>query len=192
MNSSAKRYNIKRPALLGALTAAALLVFMLESLLPPLFFPGAKLGLSNIFTLLCLIVLSPAEALILLLVRVSLGSIFSGNPFAAVYGISAGVAGLLAGALLITAIPKISVVAVSVACAVVHNLVQNAVFCLVSGSTAAFVYLPYLALIGALSGAVTGACVYFLIHKIPLSVYEKAVAVKANTGKGGSLEYQKR
>lgn len=166
--------------MLGALTAAALLVFLLENLMPPILIPGAKLGLANIFTLLCLIWFSSAEAFILLLVRVLLGSFFSGNLFAAVYSLSAGTASLIISALLLKLIPKISLISVSVTAAVVHNLVQNAVFCLISGTTAAFVYLPYLALLGAVSGAFTGACVYFLTHKIPFSFFEKALYEKVS------------
>ena len=38
-----------------------------------------------------------------------------------------------------------------------------------------FSYMPYLALIGVLSGAIVGAAVLIIFKKVPLSVYEKAI-----------------
>lgn len=64
----------KRIAVLALLTGQALLMFMVEGLFPPLFLPGAKMGLSNIFTLLALAVLGPGQALALVVVRTVLGS----------------------------------------------------------------------------------------------------------------------
>ena len=43
-----KKPSVKKLALCGVLTAFALIAFMLENLLPPLFLPGARLGLSDI------------------------------------------------------------------------------------------------------------------------------------------------
>jgi hypothetical protein len=36
-------------------------------------------------------------------------------------------------------------------------------------------YLPYFALIGAASGLIVGALVYLVIHKVPLSFFEKII-----------------
>ncbi len=166
----------KRIAFLGILISAALLAFMLENLLPPLFLPGAKLGLSNIFTLLAIILLSPLEALILLFVRTVLGCLITGNPFAIVYSLSAGLISLAIGLILIRLLPKISVVAISVACAVAHNIVQNLVFCIINDTMSLISYMPYLALIGILGGTVTGMAVYFIIHKIPLGIFCKYIS----------------
>lgn len=168
----------KRIAFLGILVSAALLTFMLENLLPPLVLPGAKLGLSNIFTLLTLILLSPFEALTLLLVRTVLGCLLVGNPFAITYSLSAGLISLALGIILIKFLPKISVVSISVACAVIHNIVQIIVFCLLNDTMRLISYMPYLALLGILSGAVTGMAVYFIIHKIPLNFFNRYISEK--------------
>ncbi len=168
----------KRIAFLGILVSAALLTFMLENLLPPLLLPGAKLGLSNIFTLLALILLSPLEALTLLTVRTVLGCLLIGNPFAIIYSLTAGLISLAIGMVLIKFLPRISIVSISVACAVVHNIVQNVVFCLINNTMLLLSYMPYLALLGVLSGTVTGLSVYFIIHKIPLSFFNRYISVK--------------
>ncbi len=163
----------KRVAFLGILVACALLTFMLESLLPPLFVPGAKIGLANIFTLLALILLSPAEALLLVVVRTTLGCLILGNPFAIVYSLTAGLGSLVASILLVKLLPKISIMAISIVGAVIHNLIQNIIFCLINQTYNLFALMPYLALIGVLAGAVVGVCVYMLIHKIPYSFFAR-------------------
>ena len=68
---SAKR--ICRDALM---TAAALLMFMIENLFPPLlaFAPGAKIGLSNVVTLITLILIGVPDAFIVLVARCVIGS----------------------------------------------------------------------------------------------------------------------
>lgn len=163
----------RRVAFLGILVACALLVFMLESLLPPLFVPGAKIGLANIFTLLALILLSPLEAIILLVVRTTLGCLILGNPFAIVYSLTAGLGSLVVSIFLIKLLPKISIVAISVVGAVIHNILQNIIFCIISQTYSLFALMPYLALIGVFSGAVVGVCVYMLLHKIPYSFFAR-------------------
>ena len=46
-NSKKVQLNSKTIATLSVLVAMSLITFILENLLPPLFLPGAKLGLSN-------------------------------------------------------------------------------------------------------------------------------------------------
>ena len=52
--ATTKYFSARRIATLAVLTAMGLIMFMVESLFPPLFLPGAKMGLSNIFSLLTL------------------------------------------------------------------------------------------------------------------------------------------
>ncbi|MGN0761375.1 MAG: Gx transporter family protein [Christensenellales bacterium] len=164
-----------RIALVALLTAASLIVFVVENAFPPLILPGAKLGLANLFTLLALVVLTPIDALIIFLIRAVLGNIIVGNPSALLYSIPAGLIALAVSAVLITlCMDKISIVAISVASAVTHNVVQNLVFCLTSGSTAVLSYTPYLALLGVLSGVIVGVAAYFILRYLPTSVYERA------------------
>ena len=160
-----------RIALVALLTAASLIVFVVENAFPPLILPGAKLGLANLFTLLALVVLTPIDALIIFLIRAVLGNIIVGNPSALLYSIPAGLIALTVSAVLIRlCMDKISIVAISVASAVTHNVVQNLVFCLTSGSTAVLSYTPYLALLGVLSGVIVGVAAYFILRYLPTSV----------------------
>ena len=164
-----------RIALVAILTAASLIVFVVENAFPPLILPGAKLGLANLFTLLALVILTPIDALFIFLIRAVLGNIITGNPSALLYSIPAGLIALAVSAILVrSCMDKLSIVSISVASAVIHNVVQNLVFCLTSGSTAVLSYTPYLAMLGVLSGVIVGLTAYFILRYLPTSVYERA------------------
>lgn len=170
-----------RIALVALLTAVSLIVFVVENAFPPLILPGAKLGLANLFTLLALVILTPIDALFIFLIRAVLGNIITGNPSALLYSIPAGLIALAVSAILVrSCMDKLSIVSISVASAVIHNVVQNLVFCLTSGSTAVLSYTPYLAMLGVLSGVIVGLTAYFILRYLPKSIYEKAFELLNN------------
>lgn len=167
-----KYFSARRVAVLGMLTALGLIMFMVESLFPPLFLPGAKMGLSNIFSLLTLFVLGPAEALVLVIVRTTLGSMFTGNVSTLMYSLTAGLVSVVISAILVEfAYPKVSIVAISVVAAVMHNLTQNVVFCFVSNTPQMFAYMPWLGLIGIVAGIIVGFAVWFILRSVPAKVF---------------------
>ena len=169
------RFPAKKVAMLALFSALGLIVFIIENQFPPLFVPGAKMGLANIFSLAALILYGPIEALVVVAVRTVLGSLFAGNVSMLLYSLTGGVISLALSAILIyIAYPRVSILAVSVAAAVLHNIVQNAVFVLVTGTSLMFSYMPYLALIGVLSGAIVGAVVTIIFKKVPESVFVRA------------------
>lgn len=167
-----KYFSAKRIATLSVLCAMGLIMFMVESLFPPLFIPGAKMGLSNIFSLLALFLLGPVDAFVLVVVRVVLGSMFTGNMSTLMYSLTAGVVSVIVSAVLVEFVyPKVSIVAISVVSAVLHNLTQNLVFCLVSDTPEMFWYMPLLALIGVLAGIIVGFGVWFILRMIPTRTF---------------------
>ena len=167
-----KFFSARRVATLSVLTAMGLITFMIESLFPPLFLPGAKMGISNVFSLLTLFVLGPTEALILVLVRTTLGSIFTGNLSTLMYSMTAGVVSVAVSAVLVEFVyPRVSIVAISVVAAVMHNLTQNIVFCLVSDTPEMFAYMPWLALLGVVAGVIVGFAVWFILRTVPTKVF---------------------
>lgn len=168
----------KKISVLALLTALALITFMIESLFPPMFFPGAKMGLSNVFSLLTLVVYGLPEALIVVTARTVLGSFFAGNVSLLLYSFTAGVISTAASRLLLLAFPKISVLCVSIVSAVVHNTVQLFVYCLLTKTTLLFGYLPYLVLLGVLAGIIVGLAVVFAIKGIPYRLFVRITVGK--------------
>ena len=135
----------KRLTLLAVLTAAALCVFVLEAQLPPLTpVPGIKLGLANIFTLFALYVLDAKSALALLLVRVVLGSLVTGQVSAMGYSLCGGLLSYLVLLLFYRRIPGKQLWALSILSALAHNLGQLLLASVVMGTFAIFWYAPML------------------------------------------------
>ena len=88
----------KNLALCAILTALALGLSTLENLFPvsllvPL--PGVKLGLANIVTVFALYQLGAAPALVILVARCLLGSLFAGNASALLFSLMGGVGAML-------------------------------------------------------------------------------------------------
>ena len=170
------RFTAKKIAVLALLSGLALVTFIIENLFPSMIIPGARAGLANIFSLAALIMYSPVEAFIVLAVRTLLGALFAGNLSALMYSFAGGMVSMaVASVLAYTVHPRISIMAVSVASAVAHNITQNIVFVFLSQSVLMFGYLPYLILLGIISGAVVGGVTTLVFRGIPINVFEKVI-----------------
>ena len=166
----------KKIATLSIFTALSLIAFIIENQFPPLFFPGAKMGLANIFSFAALILYSPWEAFVIVAIRTGLGAVFAGNVSAVLYSFTGGVVSMaVSSVLMYTVYPRISLMSVSIAAATVHNVTQNTVFVILSGTALTFGYMPYLILLGILSGAVVGGVIMLIFKKVPQSVFERAI-----------------
>lgn len=172
------KFSAKKIAVVAVLTALSLITFLIENLFPPLFTPGAKLGLANVFSFIALILYTPLEAFIIVGVRTLLGALFAGNVSAVMYSFTGGMVSMAASSLLLYCLPALSVTCVSVVAACLHNLTQNAVFVLVTGTPLAFSYAPYLVILGVISGAFIGVAVSMLIKKLPDSALYNLLGVK--------------
>ena len=174
----------KKIAVLAIFTALSLIAFIIENQFPPMFIPGAKMGLANIFSFAALIMYSPVEAFIIVAIRTGLGAVYAGNVSALLYSFTGGVVSMtVSSVLMYTVYPRISVMSVSVLAAVAHNITQNIVFVIISGTTLTFGYMPYLVLIGILSGAVVGGVIMLIFKKVPLSVFERMLGTKTKQEK---------
>ena len=158
-------------ALCGVLSALSTIAFVIEGLFPPLFLPGARMGVSNIFILLCAILLGGRYAFVTLAVKVLLGSLLSGNFFGIVYALPSGTIALSIELVLIYLAKNVSILATSIAGAVINIAVQNTAFCLITGTAEYLSYLPYLTLTGILGGIIIGLAVFILIKILPAKYF---------------------
>lgn len=172
-------FTAKKIATLAVFTTLSLITFIIENQFPPMFIPGARMGLANIFSFAALIMYSPIEAFLIVAIRCGLGAVYAGNVSALLYSFTGGVVSMaVSSVLMYTIYPRISVTAVSVTAAVCHNVTQNVVFVLMSGTVNMFVNLPYLVLLGIASGAIVGGVVMLVFKKVPKSVFLKALYKK--------------
>lgn len=166
----------KRIATDALFTALGLITFLIENLFPPIIIPGAKMGLSNIFSLAALILFGPVDAFAVVAARTLLGSVFAGNVSALIYSFTGGMTAMAVSSVLVCLVyPRVSIMSVSVVAAVSHNIMQNIMFVVITQSPIVFSYMPYLALLGLLSGAIVGAAVMLIFKRVPLNVYRKAL-----------------
>ena len=156
----------KRLVLLAMLTAVAMILSYVESLLPSVGIPGVKMGLANIAVIFALFRFGWKEAAALSLVRVVLVSLLFGSVGAMLYSIAGAVLSLAVMALL-RRIDRFSTVGVSVAGGVAHNAGQILMAMLILQTKQLLGYLPVLAVSGIAGGVLTGLVAALLIRRIP-------------------------
>ena len=156
----------KRLVLLAMLTAVAMILSYVESLLPSVGIPGVKMGLANIAVIFALFRFGWKEAAALSLVRVVLVSLLFGSVGAMLYSLAGAVLSLAVMALL-RRIVRFSTVGVSVAGGVAHNAGQILMAMLILQTKQLLGYLPVLAVSGIAGGVLTGLVAALLIRRIP-------------------------
>ena len=156
----------KRLAELSMLTAAALIIFIVELRFPDILpVPGVKLGLANIITVYAVYRFSGKEVFLMVLTRVILGAVFSTNLSALIYSL-AGALLCLAGMLLLRKIIPVKYLWLcSIIGAMLHNTGQMAVAVLVMRSAAIMAYYPVLIAAGCIAGAFTGICAQLVLKR---------------------------
>lgn len=145
-----------RAAYFGVFTALALIFSYVETLIPISFgVPGVKLGLANLLTVIMLYKRNAKEALLLSVVRIVLsGFIFTGMSVI-LYSLAGGLLSLLVMTLL-KRTKAFSVIGVSIAGGISHNIGQLLVAMAVVETYQVGYYLPVLLIAGALTGLLIG------------------------------------
>ena len=162
----------KQLTLCALLTAMALGLSYLENLFPitaAIPIPGVKLGLANIVTLFALYALGAGQAMMILVARCILGSLFAGNLNALFFSLLGGVTAM-AVMILLSKWKKLSIYGVSIGGAAGHNCGQIAAAMLSLGNTAPLYYLPFLLLVSLFTGALTGLIGACLFRALPHSL----------------------
>lgn len=127
--------------------------------------PGTKLGLANIVSLTILLCFGFKYALGVALLRIFIIGITFTNPYMMIYSLAGGFLSISIMALMVKT-HLFSNIVVSIVGGVSHNIGQLLV-AFVFFSTSAFIYyLPYLILLGIVSGTVVGIIAQIVYHKI--------------------------
>lgn len=162
-----KRKHVFKLAVSGIFAALAALAFFIENLFPPIIVPGARLGISNVFVLLAVVLAGNGYGYAVLIAKILIGSAFSGGLSSLMYSLPAGLLSLTVQILLLNHREKFGIIAVSICGACINSLTQNAVFCLVTSSPEFMAYSPYLALISIITGAAVGYIVFLIVKFLP-------------------------
>lgn len=146
----------KKVAMLGLCIALAMIMSYIEVLVPLSFaVPGIKMGLANIVIIFVLYKIGTKEAVLVSLIRVILVSLLFSNVMAMAYSIAGAVLSL--GVMwLLKKTDKFSVIGVSVAGGIMHNVGQIIMAVILLGTKQIALYLPVLLITGTATGIVIG------------------------------------
>ena len=145
-----------RIAYIALLAALAAVFGYIESLFPiPVPIPGIKLGLSNIAVLFALYKMRKSDAFLIMLIKVTVCSVLFSGMSGFLYSLSGGILSFIA----MSAAKKLdlSIIGVSMAGGVFHNVGQIIAAAFMLSSQAALYYLPVLCICGLIVGAAVGA-----------------------------------
>jgi len=171
------KISVKKLTVMAALTAAALIIFIIEAQIPlPIPVPGVKLGLANAVTLFALFLsrsrgrtgdsLTTANAFAILICRIILGAVFTGRIVAFIYSVTGGLLGFAAQAIMKRYVSDKQIWVCGAVGAVFHNVGQILAAILVTGTPAIAAYLPVLIIAGVIAGVITGLVAQFTLLRI--------------------------
>ena len=168
---------------MAALTAAALIMFVIEAQIPlPFPIPGVKLGLANTVTLIALffgeakrkesggpgvprISLTAVDAFMILTCRIILGAVFTGRFVALLYSIAGGLFAFAAQVIMRRFVTAKQIWVCGVIGAVFHNIGQIAAAMLITGTVLIAAYLPLLLVAGIATGVMTGLAAQVILMR---------------------------
>ena len=160
------RLHTKKLAEYACLLAFAMIVSYIEALIPiPLGIPGVKLGLANVAIVFCLYRTGIGGAFIINICRVLLCGLLFGNAYGVLYSLAGAVVSLLIMAC-VKRIPVFGMVGVSIAGGVAHNIGQLMLALCITQVPVLWYYLPFLLIIGALTGFLNGSLANVIYKRI--------------------------
>ena len=161
----------RRVALTGLLAALALIFSYVEALVPfNAGVPGIKLGLANLVPLIILYRLDARYAFAANLIRVFLAGLLFSGMFAALYSLAGSVTSFLVMYLL-KKTNLFSMIGVSTAGGVFHNIGQLCVAILAVSGPQLIHYLPVLIISGMIAGIIVGIGGTILLDRIPVKLF---------------------
>ena len=156
----------KRVALYGIMIALAAIMSFIERLIPvSLGIPGAKLGLANLVTIVCLYTIGDKAAIVISIFRIILVGLLFGNMFSILYSLSGGTVSL-ACMLIAKRVGRLSASGVSIVGGVMHNIGQLLVAAIIIHNIRIAYYMPVLMLAGVVCGIVIGLLGAIIIKRV--------------------------
>ncbi len=152
------KMKVQKIALIAVLTAAAIVIGILESFIPSVGIPGVKLGLTNIVILVILYELGIVEAIFVNLARVVVVGLVRGTIFSMGFLMSLTGAVLSLGIMILfyIIIKKFSIIGVSVIGAIFHVVGQIIIAMIFLGTGYVVFYLPIIGLSAIVTGVLVG------------------------------------
>ena len=164
--NSPKRSVAKTVSHIALLTSLALIFSYVEAIIPynPAI-PGIKLGIANVVTVIALYKFGWKDAACVSVLRIVLAGLLFNGVFGMLYSL-AGASVSFLGMLLLKKSKIFSIVGVSMAGGVLHNLGQLLVAAALIEDLRIFLYFPVLLFSGIISGIAIGIAATLILRKI--------------------------
>ena len=149
--------NTRKMTLLANFLAIAIVLNIIESAIPIIPVPGAKLGFANVVTLIIIYVYSFKDGFALTILRVLLVALLSGKLLGPIFYMS--MSGAVIATLAMGLFQKLNyfgIIGVSVLGSIFHCIGQIAAGIFVIGSIAVIAYLPVMLFLSIPAGVLTG------------------------------------
>lgn len=161
-----KKISVHKLALLGILTAGAIVIGIVESFIPSIGIPGVKLGLANIVMLIILYELGILEAILVDLLRVLVVGLIRGTFLSMGFLMSLTGAVFSIGIMILfyLLIKKFSIIGVSVIGAVFHVIGQILIAMIYLGTVYVVYYLPIILVSSVITGVLVGLVAQLVIR----------------------------
>lgn len=170
--SSPKRSQRTKYLAMSAMFAALALIFSyVEAIIPfSVGIPGVKLGIANLVIIIALYEMNLRSAFTINAVRIFVAGLLFNGVFGAFYSLAGGMLSLI----VMWALKKtglFSMVGVSMAGGVAHNIGQLLVAAAIVSNLKMFLYFPILMFSGIISGILIGVVAYVIDSKVPKSLF---------------------
>lgn len=166
---------------ISLLVAQALVLFIFERMIPvPFITPGAKLGLANIVIVIALYTLDNyKEVFLVIFLRLLLSTMFGGNLSSLMFSLFGSVFSFLIMVVIKEVFKdKVSIIGVSSAGGVFHNIGQLLVAAYIVKNIGVMLYLPALSIAGIVTGIFVGITANFVVnHLKKLPQFRKNVKI---------------
>ena len=166
---------------ISLLVAQALVLSLFERMIPvPFITPGAKLGLANIVIVIALYTLDNyKEVFLVIFLRLLLSTMFGGNLSSLMFSLFGSVFSFLIMVVIKEVFKdKVSIIGVSSAGGVFHNIGQLLVAAYIVKNIGVMLYLPVLSIAGIVTGIFVGITANFVVnHLKKLPQFRKNVKI---------------
>lgn len=154
-------------ALMAIMLALMLVLGFIESMIPlGVGIPGIKLGLANGVLLFALYMLGTKEAIVLMVLKVTVPLLYIPSYLQTIMYSAAGSILSMAAMLLLIRIRGISILGVSVSGAVMHNVGQVLMAMLILQTGSLLYYLSVLLVVGVITGILTGTAARLIMKSL--------------------------
>lgn len=166
--------NLRRKiAYVSLLTSLALIFSYVEAIIPfNIGIPGVKLGIANLVIIVALYLLDVKCTFLINIIRIVIAGLLFSGVFGILYSLAGGLLSLTVMALL-RKTGFFSIIGISIAGGVTHNLGQIFTAAWLMGTVKVFIYFPVLLFSGIICGALIGIVAFFILKRLYHSIWNK-------------------